>query len=287
MPVTRFLLILLVLLNLLALAVGQGWLGESVPRGEPERLTNQINPQAISIRQADTPPSIPTVSDTASIVPNTGQSVPSENVATATTEVNPQPPVPMATPPVALEPTVNAEASSVTTETDTATQTAAPTTDAADATAMTERACIAYDGLGEQQAITLGRTAAAVNESVEVNRRMTETASNWWVHIPAPASRTLAEERATALRAAGIDLFIVRDEGPHKNAISLGIFRTERSARQHLADLKARRVTDAKIIARKPATFALELRGTQANLDEVAVRLRDNPYGVSARACVR
>ena len=49
MPATRFIVVILLLLNLLAFAAIQGWLGGSRPRGEPERLSNQLNPQAIVI----------------------------------------------------------------------------------------------------------------------------------------------------------------------------------------------------------------------------------------------
>ena len=44
MPATRFIVVILLLLNLLAFAAIQGWLGGSAPRGEPERLSNQLNP---------------------------------------------------------------------------------------------------------------------------------------------------------------------------------------------------------------------------------------------------
>jgi cell division septation protein DedD len=46
----RALLILLILLNLLAFAALRGWLGSPATRGEPERLTNQLNPERIKLR---------------------------------------------------------------------------------------------------------------------------------------------------------------------------------------------------------------------------------------------
>lgn len=52
----RSLLLVLVALNLVAFAGGRmGWLGETGARGEPERLTNQIKPDAIELgaRPAD------------------------------------------------------------------------------------------------------------------------------------------------------------------------------------------------------------------------------------------
>lgn len=70
----RILLLVLLLLNLVAFAGGRmGWLGHADLRGEPERLTNQIRPDAIepgARPPANTPPrantrsSIPPAADT-------------------------------------------------------------------------------------------------------------------------------------------------------------------------------------------------------------------------------
>ena len=49
----RFLIILLVLLNVLALAAWRGWLGEGTARGEPERITNQLRPESIRVLPSD------------------------------------------------------------------------------------------------------------------------------------------------------------------------------------------------------------------------------------------
>lgn len=287
MPVTRFLLILLVLLNLLALAATRGWLGESVQRGEPERLTNQINPQAISLRPTEERPPAPALAQPTPALQPVPEPPPVE-VVQPPSEPPSLPPAPVADMPAVAVAAEDAPPD----ESMPAIDEIAPTTEAepapVSAPVQVELACTVYQGLGEQQAATLGRSAVAVRPQVQTNQRMTEAAGNWWVHIPAPANRSVAEDRVATLRASGInDLFIVRDEGPHKNAISLGMFRTENSAKQHLSDLRARRVTDARIIARKPAVFALELRGTRTDLDEVTARLKDNPYGVTARECQR
>lgn len=45
----RFLVILLVLLNAIALAAWQGWLGRDGTRREPERVTNQLKPEQITV----------------------------------------------------------------------------------------------------------------------------------------------------------------------------------------------------------------------------------------------
>ncbi|MDD3353712.1 SPOR domain-containing protein [Zoogloea sp.] len=45
----RVAVIVLLFLNLLALALWKGWLGGGVPAGEPERLSNQLKPEAIRL----------------------------------------------------------------------------------------------------------------------------------------------------------------------------------------------------------------------------------------------
>lgn len=67
---SRTLLIILVLLNLLAFAALAGWLGQAAQKGEPERVTNQLNPERIKLRPATGPkkseaarPKTPAVSD--------------------------------------------------------------------------------------------------------------------------------------------------------------------------------------------------------------------------------
>lgn len=50
MTTLRFFLILLLLLNALAFAAIQGWLGTAPVRGEPERITNQLHPERIRLQ---------------------------------------------------------------------------------------------------------------------------------------------------------------------------------------------------------------------------------------------
>lgn len=276
MPITRFLLILLLLANLLALAANLGLVGENAQRGEPERLTNQINPQALVLQAAPPPES----SAAAPPVASAQERVAATPQPTPTPEVSPQPsPRPTAMPDAAAPATVESTAQGDTSPPEpTPAPTAQPTPEAL--------ACLRFDGLGEQQAASLARAALEVQPALQTTRRMIEPPGNWWVHIPPPASRNIAEDRVATLRSSGItDLFIVRDEGPHKNAISLGMFRTEAGANQHLANLRARRVTDARIIARKPAIYRLDIRGTRSAIDSASRSLAGSTYGIAPQDC--
>ena len=56
MPVVRLLFFVLLLVNAIAFMLLEGWLGSSAPRGEPERLTNQLRPGQIVLGE---PPEAP------------------------------------------------------------------------------------------------------------------------------------------------------------------------------------------------------------------------------------
>lgn len=199
----RMFFLALVLLNLLALASIQGWLGTSAPRGEPERLTNQIGPERITLR------------------PN----------GIATNTATPEPAT-----------------------TDTATDVSAAPTE--------PPACIAYAGLTEQQADALLSDADALAPELTTAHDTTTTPTAWWVRIPPSGGRDGAERRVADLRALGItEFFIVPEAGPNQFAVSLGLFKSESSAQQHLAYLRSKRLRTASITTRTAVAHTVEVRG--------------------------
>lgn len=245
MPLLRLLLIILVLFNLLALAAGQGWLGTSETRGEPERLTNQINPDAIVLKAAR-PESGPTspaplatkpAAKPAPPVPATGSNAPDKPEPRSEPAPAPSPEVVKAPPPEDVP------------------------------------VCYAYT-LPQPQADELEKLFRAASKSIKVSRETVEPANTWWVRIPPFDSRQRAEKRMRELKEAGVtDLFVVREPGPNQNAISLGLFRTESSARQHLSDLASKRIRDADVIPRNPAIQRLEVRGNDAIVTPASERI--------------
>lgn len=233
MSFTRLLIIVLVVLNLLALAATRGLLGDNSPRGEPERLTNQLRPDAI--RLLDAPP------DRAS-APQAQALRRSEPTADTAPE------------PATVSSTVVAET---------------PPGDSSPGPDNDSNAplCRTFGGLLDAQATELSRLARELSPGLNVRRSQNEPASNWWVHIPPAANREAADTRARALRASGIsDLFVVRDAGPNQHAISLGIFRTQTSAAQHLADMRARGATEARMSPRNPPRYQLEVSGAASQV---------------------
>ena len=83
-------------------------------------------------------------------------------------------------------------------------------------------------------------------------RRVASDLNGYWVVISPLKSRAEADKAAERLKGFGItDYSIVLDPPQRRNAISLGIFRTEEAAQTLLAGLRKRGVADAAIELRE------------------------------------
>lgn len=121
-------------------------------------------------------------------------------------------------------------------------------------------------------------------------QRRTEEQAGWWVFIPPQAGRAGALKKAGELKALAIDeYFIVQDEGPHRWAISLGVFRTEEGAHLRLAALRAQGVRSARVGAREmtvPKVW-LQVKGVD---NALLARLREtarSAEGSELRECIQ
>jgi hypothetical protein len=103
----------------------------------------------------------------------------------------------------------------------------------------------------------IARADAAMAElelpASQVSRVVVE-ASGYWVYVPPLKSRNEAEKAARALKELGVtDYSLVQEQTPWRNAISLGIFRSDEAAQAFLKSLQRKGVTDA--IAEKRENF--------------------------------
>ena len=75
---------------------------------------------------------------------------------------------------------------------------------------------------------------------------MVADAGGYWVYVPPLKSKAETDRKIGELKALGItDFFLVQDSGQWRNAISLGIFRTDEAAQGFLNKLKDRGVRSA------------------------------------------
>ena len=136
----------------------------------------------------------------------------------------------------------------------------------------------------EAQAGTLRDRFAGRSRSIAINKSTRQEQKFFWVYLEAVSSDVQAKERLEDLKSKGItDLFMVR-KGEMKNAVSLGVFRSQESVRNRLAELKNRGYQPLVVPRYETKTeYWLNLRGDPAQLsvDALADEL---PVGVKASA---
>ncbi len=114
----------------------------------------------------------------------------------------------------------------------------------------------------------------------------TESAG-WWVYVPPLASRQAANQRVGELRRTGItDLFVVPDDTKLRNAISLGVFRSEDAAKSYVDTLHKRGVRDAVFAEReRNARVYLQVQDLPPPLRQRIVELRATFLGSEVQDC--
>ena len=107
-------------------------------------------------------------------------------------------------------------------------------------------ACLEWGSLAGLD-VAKAETALARLElpSGQVERTVTD-AGGFWVYMPPLKTKADVDRKVRELKKLGVtEFFVVQDAGPWRNAISLGIFRTDEGAQAFLAKLKERGVRSA------------------------------------------
>ena len=96
--------------------------------------------------------------------------------------------------------------------------------------------------------------ALAALEPLQLGRQMSQrridSTSAYWVFLPPLPSKAAAEKRVGELKAGGLKDFFILSDGPQKNAISLGVFKTEDAASKFLDAVREKGVANARYGAR-------------------------------------
>jgi hypothetical protein len=97
--------------------------------------------------------------------------------------------------------------------------------------------------------------AQTILEPFELGKLLTsrrvDTKAAYWVFVSPQPSKAAADKTVTELKELGInDLYVIQDNGPQKNAISLGVFKTEEAAQAYLQNVQKKGVKNAKSAAR-------------------------------------
>lgn len=127
--------------------------------------------------------------------------------------------------------------------------------------------CLAWPGLSVADAEQLGTLLSEQFPAFKLQRQVSGgEGKGWWVFMPPQLNKAGAERKAQQLRALGVtDYFIVPD-GSSQFAISLGIFSSEKGARDRLSDLQGKGVRTAQFSQRpdKESSVRLEASGPPA-----------------------
>jgi len=108
---------------------------------------------------------------------------------------------------------------------------------------------------GEFSGADLTRAAEALSGlklGDRLARRTVEYASGYWVYIPPLKNQAAVNKKIEQIKAIGVeDYFVVQEPPLWVNAISLGVFKTQESAKNFLVSLKKKGVRTAKVGERK------------------------------------
>lgn len=124
--------------------------------------------------------------------------------------------------------------------------------------------CLAWGALGQVEAERVSRVVSRGFPEFKLQQVATNGEGNgWWVHIPPLADRAAADRKSGELRALGVNEYFIVQDGPGRNAISLGVFSSEKGARERLNQLQVQGVRSARLGVRpdKDGNVRLEVRG--------------------------
>jgi hypothetical protein len=151
--------------------------------------------------------------------------------------------------------------------------------DPAAAAAPPKSVCSEWGAFAAADVAKASEALAPLALGPRLTQRQTEESSSWWVFIPPRGNRQDAQKKAAELKALGIDeYFIVQDEGPTRNSVSLGVFKTEQAATNRLEALKAKGVKTAQVGAREAPTPKVYFQVRPSD-DAMIAKLREIAQG--------
>lgn len=148
-------------------------------------------------------------------------------------------------------------------------------------------ACLEWGSFTSSELPRAAAAIARLDLGGRVATRQLEDNAGYWVYIPPLATQEDAEKKISQLEALGVsDYFLVQDNAKWKNAVSLGIFRTEEAARRFHAALGEKGVRSA-VVGKRDQLVKLSLlvvREPDAAVTERMVELKRDFPGTELRA---
>ncbi len=113
-------------------------------------------------------------------------------------------------------------------------------------------ACLYWGEFSGSALALANERLAPLGLGARLQSRTIEHASGFWVYIPPLKNAAEVQRKISQLKKLGVnDHFVVQEPGEWMNAISLGVFRTQQAAENHLESLRKQGVRTAKVGERK------------------------------------
>lgn len=122
----------------------------------------------------------------------------------------------------------------------------------------------------------------------KLTQRKQDEVVGFWVYVPPLANRQIATQKASELKRLGVeDYYIVPDDPKWRNAISLGVFKTQEAAKARLESLRAKGVKSATSGARDTqlSKTYFQLRDANSTVAAKLNELKQGFAGSEVREC--
>jgi len=149
-------------------------------------------------------------------------------------------------------------------------------------------ACLEWGAFAAADTARAEQALAVLALGDKLGRRRLEDAAGYWVYIPPLANRQAAIQKAGELKRLGVDdYFIIPDDPEWRNAVSLGVFKTEEAANARLTALRTKGVRSAIVGARDAQGGKTYFRVSEAGAAIAAKlnELKQNFPGTDVREC--
>jgi hypothetical protein len=228
---------LLVAINGALFAWGQGLLDrQPVQRTEPQRLTEQLHPEQLILLPPSPPPAA------AESESNAAAAAPDQPVVAAAPVSPASLPDPIQVIPASPPPP-----------------------------AEKLLACVEIGNFDLNEAKLFRTKASAAKLSTQPAQRGVQEVASYMVFIAAEDGREGAERRAAELHRLGLnDFYILPASSPLRDAVSLGLFKTEAAAKAYVGQLIPKGVRSARITERKASTNKVAFRWRDLNAADQA-----------------
>ncbi|HWU99365.1 MAG TPA: SPOR domain-containing protein [Oxalicibacterium sp.] len=162
---------------------------------------------------------------------------------------------------------------------------AAPSATVSEPSAAAAASCTEVGNFDAAEAQRFESRLASLSLGERLTRRTVPDNTRHIVYIPPLASKEAAEKKAAELRQFGIeDFFVIQDNSPLQWGISLGVFKTDEAARNHLAALNKKGVRSAKV-GLGGNRVAFQMRGIDAATKNSLDKIREDFPRQQLRDC--